>query len=169
MPLPPRHARSLRARQRPIHTSKAPRAALAARDWLTIEWLPKYASERNDIERSWRDLKRHFLSHQPFADLDHLDRAIHKDIADMNRQRSIPPMYRSANRCLVLCTALGTGGPAEIYGTDYPARDGIAIGDDTHVSDMGEAHVRVRSTGSLPARLASRSISGPVAAIGCAK
>ena len=27
----------------PIHTSKASQAALAARAWLTIEWLPKYA------------------------------------------------------------------------------------------------------------------------------
>lgn len=35
----------------PIHTSKATRAALAARQhWLTVEWLPKYAPELNDIE-----------------------------------------------------------------------------------------------------------------------
>jgi hypothetical protein len=27
----------------PIHTSKASRAALAARLWLTVEWLPKFA------------------------------------------------------------------------------------------------------------------------------
>jgi len=71
----------------PIRASKAARAALAARDRLTIEWLPKYAPELNDIERSWRDLKRHFLAHQTFADLDHLDRAIHKGIADMNHER----------------------------------------------------------------------------------
>jgi transposase len=74
----------------PIHTGKASRAALAARDWLTIEWLPKYAPELNDIERSWRDLKRHFLAHQTFADIDHLDRAIHKAIADMNHERQSP-------------------------------------------------------------------------------
>jgi hypothetical protein len=36
----------------PIHTSKASWAALAARAWLTVEWLPKYAPELNDIERS---------------------------------------------------------------------------------------------------------------------
>src|SRR5487761_451545 len=71
----------------PIHTSKASRAALAARPWLTVEWLPKYAPELNDIERSWRDLKCHFLAHQTFSDPDHLDRAIHKAIADMNRER----------------------------------------------------------------------------------
>ena len=74
----------------PIHTSKASRAALAARDWLTVEWLPKYAPELNDIERSWRDLKGHFLAHQTFADADHLDRAIHKGIADMNEERQSP-------------------------------------------------------------------------------
>jgi transposase len=49
----------------PIHTSKATTAALAARaHWLTIEWLPKYAPELNDIEGVWRDLKRHQLAHQ---------------------------------------------------------------------------------------------------------
>jgi transposase len=71
----------------PIHTSKASRAALAAQAWLTVEWLPKYAPELNDIERSWRDLKRHFLAHQTFSDIDHLDRAIHLGIADMNLER----------------------------------------------------------------------------------
>jgi transposase len=42
----------------PIHVSKAAGAALAARaHWLTVEWLPKYAPELNDIEIVWRDLK----------------------------------------------------------------------------------------------------------------
>lgn len=74
----------------PIHTSKASQAALAARPWLAVEWLPKYAPELNDIERSWRDLKGHFLAHQTFADADHLDRAIHQGIADMNHERRSP-------------------------------------------------------------------------------
>jgi len=74
----------------PIHTSKASTAALAARPWLTVEWLPKYAPELNDIERSWRDLKGNFLAHQTFADADHLDRAIHQGIADMNHERQSP-------------------------------------------------------------------------------
>jgi transposase len=73
----------------PIHTSKA---ALAAPAWLTVEWLPKYAPELNDIERSWRDLKRHFLAHQVFTDADHLDRAIHNAIADMNHERQPKPL-----------------------------------------------------------------------------
>jgi len=35
----------------PIHVSKAAIAAFAARaHWLTVEWLPKYAPELNDIE-----------------------------------------------------------------------------------------------------------------------
>jgi transposase len=74
----------------PIHTSKASTAALAARPWLTVERLPKYAPELNDIERSWRDLKGHFLAHQTFADADHLDRAIHQAIAEMNQERQSP-------------------------------------------------------------------------------
>ena len=51
----------------PIHTSRATTRALAARPWLTIEWLPRYAPELNDIERSWRDLKRHHLAHQTLS------------------------------------------------------------------------------------------------------
>ena len=48
----------------PIHTSKASRAALAERaHWPSVEWLPKYAPELNDIEVLWRDLKRHHLAH----------------------------------------------------------------------------------------------------------
>jgi transposase len=71
----------------PVHTSKASRAALDAKPWLTVEWLPKYAPELNDIERSWRDLKRHFLAHQTFRDPDHLERAIHAAVADLNAER----------------------------------------------------------------------------------
>jgi transposase len=38
----------------PIHVSKATLAALAERaHWLTVEWLPKYAPELNDIEVVW--------------------------------------------------------------------------------------------------------------------
>ena len=43
----------------PIHTSKASTAALAARKWITVAWLPRYAPKLNDIGLSWRDLKRH--------------------------------------------------------------------------------------------------------------
>ncbi len=50
----------------PIHTSKRSLAALAARaHWLTVEWLPKYPPELNEIEPVWRDLKAHHLAHQP--------------------------------------------------------------------------------------------------------
>src|SRR3982750_3077156 len=53
----------------PIHTSTLSLAALAARaHWLTVEWLPKYAPELNDIERVWHDLKVNHLAHQTFAD-----------------------------------------------------------------------------------------------------
>ena len=33
------------------------------------------------------DLKRHFLAHQTFTDTDHLDRAIHNAVNDMNVER----------------------------------------------------------------------------------
>ena len=74
----------------PIHTSKATARALAARPWLTVEWLPKYAPELNDIERSWRDLKRHYLAQQTFRDVDHLDRTIHAAVRALNHERRTP-------------------------------------------------------------------------------
>ncbi len=37
----------------PIHTSRLTTKALAARPWLTVEWLPKYAPELNEIELAW--------------------------------------------------------------------------------------------------------------------
>jgi transposase len=74
----------------PIHTSKATRKALAARPWLTVEWLPKYAPELNDIERSWRDLKRHYLAHRIFRDADELDAAIHEAVHALNGERPAP-------------------------------------------------------------------------------
>jgi len=74
----------------PIHTSRATRKALAARPWLTVEWLPKYAPELNDIERSWRDLKRRYLAHRTFRDADALDAAIHQAVQALNRERQTP-------------------------------------------------------------------------------
>src|SRR5689334_23611361 len=74
----------------PIHTSKASRRALAARPWLRVEWLPKYAPELNDIERSWRDLKRHYLAHRTFRDADDLDAAIHHAVLALNAERRAP-------------------------------------------------------------------------------
>ncbi len=71
----------------PIHTSKASRAALAARPWLVVEWLPKYAPELNDIERDWQPLKRHFLANRTFTDEEDLDQRIHQAVAEINQER----------------------------------------------------------------------------------
>lgn len=77
----------------PIHTSKLSRAALAARaHWLTVEWLPKYAPELNDIEAVWRDLKAHYLAHQTFADAGALNRAIHNAVEALNSERMPVPL-----------------------------------------------------------------------------
>ncbi len=72
----------------PIHTSRLSTQALAARPWIAVEWLPKYAPELNEIERAWRDLKRHFLAHRSFTDADDLEAAIHHSVRDMNRERT---------------------------------------------------------------------------------
>ena len=74
----------------PIHTSKASRAALAERPWVTVEWLPRYAPELNAIERSWRDLKRHHLAHRTFKDAADLTKATHAAVKQLNRERQTP-------------------------------------------------------------------------------
>ena len=79
----------------PIHKSKSALAALAARaHWLTVEWLPKYAPELNDIELVWRDLKAHHLAHQTFTDVDALDKAIHAAVTALNSERMPHPLAK---------------------------------------------------------------------------
>ena len=73
----------------PVHTSKASRAALAARaHWLTVEWLPKYTPELNDIEVVWGNLKARHLAHRTFADPDQLEAAIQLAVTALNAQRN---------------------------------------------------------------------------------
>jgi transposase len=77
----------------PIHISKLSQAALAARaHWLTVEWLPKYAPELNDIEVVWRDLKVHHLAHQTFADAGALEQAILAAVKELNAERAALPL-----------------------------------------------------------------------------
>ena len=77
----------------PIHVSKATRAALAERaHWLTVDWLPKYAPELNDIEVVWGDLKAHHLAHQTFTDPDVLDESINHAVDALNSGRKRNPL-----------------------------------------------------------------------------
>jgi len=77
----------------PIHTSKATLAALEARShWLTVEWLPKYAPELNDIEIVWGQMKKSELAHQTFSNADDLDQAIHEAVDAMNRRPNRLPL-----------------------------------------------------------------------------
>jgi hypothetical protein len=79
----------------PIHVSKASLAALAARaHWLTVEWLPKYTPELNDIEVVWHDLKAYHLAHQTFTGLAARDQAIHTAVEDLNRERMVVPLAK---------------------------------------------------------------------------
>ncbi len=90
----------------PIHTSKRSLAALAARaHWLTVEWLPKYAPELNEIEPVWRDLKAHHLAHQTFTDVAALDHAIHDAVIDLNRER-IPELSAGARSAFISAKVL---------------------------------------------------------------
>ena len=71
----------------PIHTQPRHRQALAARPWRTTAWLPTYAPELNDCERSWRDLKRHHRAHRTFTSVDHRNTQIHHAVAAINHER----------------------------------------------------------------------------------
>ncbi len=73
-----------------IHTSKKTTKALAERSWLTVEWLPKYAPELNDIERCWLDLKQHSLANKTFTDKEHLRTTANQEIARFNSDRQAP-------------------------------------------------------------------------------
>jgi len=74
----------------PIHVSKITLAALDARKhWLTVEWLPKYAPELNDIEVVWHDLTAHHLAHKTFTDVAVLDRDIHAAVDALNKARNV--------------------------------------------------------------------------------
>ena len=76
----------------PIHVSRASRAALEARKhWLTVEWLPKYAPELNDIEVVWHDLKAYHLAHQTFDDIEALEREVHVAVEALNAEREMKP------------------------------------------------------------------------------
>ena len=79
----------------PIHVSKLSLAALAVRaHWLTVEWLPKYTPELNDIEVVWHDLKAHQLAHQTFTDAEALDRGIHVGVAALNMERNVDSLVK---------------------------------------------------------------------------
>jgi transposase len=73
----------------PIHRSKLTTKALAQRPGLTLEWLPKYTPELNDIERCWRDLKQHQLANRTFANADALAHAIPDAVARLNHERQL--------------------------------------------------------------------------------
>jgi transposase len=62
--------------------------------WLTVEWLPKYAPELNNIEVVWHDLKAHHLAHQTFTGADDLDRAIHAAVTTLNAERNLDPLVK---------------------------------------------------------------------------
>jgi hypothetical protein len=79
----------------PIHASKVSRAALAARaHWLTVEWLPKYTPELNDIEVVWHDLKAYQLAHKTFTGVTELEVAIHTAVEDLNHERRVVPLAK---------------------------------------------------------------------------
>jgi hypothetical protein len=72
----------------PSHTSHATRKALAARSaWLSVEWLPKFSPELNDIERDWRVLKGRYLGNRNFAHEIDLERSVVRAIDRLNTDR----------------------------------------------------------------------------------
>jgi DDE superfamily endonuclease len=72
----------------PSHTSHETRRALLSRaSWLTVEWLPKFSPELNDIERDWRVLKGRYLGNRNYAHEGDLERSIFKALERFNADR----------------------------------------------------------------------------------
>ena len=69
----------------PIHTSKASQAALAARPWLTVEWLPKYAPELNPEEYCHGNVKTHTANAAP-ADRQQIRQLVDRGFARLRRR-----------------------------------------------------------------------------------
>jgi transposase len=116
----------------PIHVSKASRAALAERaHWLTVEWLPKYAPELNDIEIVWGDLKSRHLAHRSFSDLDSLNDAIHNAVAELNSARNRHPLAAQRISAKLefgrfMRRGRGRFPCAAKYGAEFPYGPGLA-------------------------------------------
>ena len=115
----------------PVHVSKLTLKAIEARKhWLTVEWLPKYAPELNDIEVVWHDLKARHLAHQTFADADALDRAIHAAVAALNRERTVNPLFLEA---------LQVEAPTQVRGVSQSPIEGVSF---AHVFQDAKAESR---------------------------
>lgn len=72
----------------PSHTSHETKKALASRgSWLSVEWLPKFSPELNDIERDWRLLKGKYLGNRNFAHELDLERSLIGALARLNAGR----------------------------------------------------------------------------------
>ena len=92
----------------PIRTSKRALAALAVRaHWLTVEWLPKYAPELNEIEPVFifryepEAVARQLRPDSPLLEHGHLTPVVYQlNLADPN-SLFVEQSFRMANRDLV--------------------------------------------------------------------
>lgn len=64
--------------------------------------------------------------------------------AGADPQGEIGENHEPETHLIPLCirAALGQAGPIQIFGTDYPTRDGTAVRDYIHVGDLADAHIR---------------------------
>lgn len=69
--------------------------------WFTVEWLPKYAPEINDIKVVWHDLKGHYLAHQTFTDAEAFDRASNL----LELRAKLRSVGQTENLCLACCSS----------------------------------------------------------------
>jgi transposase len=127
----------------PIHVSKASRTALAERaHWLTVEWLPKYAPELNDIEIVWGDLKARQLAHRTFTDLDSLETAVHDAVADLNSARNRDPLDSQRISAMKMAAqAPASHWPNSGFEDDFiaePFEAAFEIGDGSGLADLIE-------------------------------
>ncbi len=72
-----------------LHLSRAMRAWITARDWLTVFQLPAYAPDLNPVEGIWSSLRRTSLANIAFADYAHLVTAVRRGLRQIQYRPTI--------------------------------------------------------------------------------
>ena len=56
------------------------------RPWVRVVWLPKYASNLNDIEPFWKLVKRTFFGNTLYRSAEEFERHVDEVVARLNRE-----------------------------------------------------------------------------------
>ncbi|MDX2710008.1 transposase, partial [Streptomyces sp. PA03-6a] len=72
-----------------LHLSRAMRAWITARDWLTVFQLPAYAPDLNPVEGIWSSLRRTSLANIAFTEYTQLVTAVRRGLRQIQYRPTI--------------------------------------------------------------------------------